>query len=475
MRLSQGYSFVSLLLPIKLSALVLLVFYWLVVPTAQAQTPTPAMNIKIYQDPMDDSVKVIGGMCQRQGEYPVLQPVPGTTAKAFSASLNQTFWADLVTDDHQVVLGHDSEATDYQVSVLLPTPAPGHVGPIYACSCPYSNGQDFVCEYSNITANEEVAVFVTDLTANEAWWQVYGGQVYAKYHIRSKIPTEACALSGTCIPSLLVASDGDNSVGFVTMGAGGLIETDRNGSDDFIHQVDDRSTAENAYATGLKQQQIDYAYYYQALKNHMAEFSSLSELQTLIAAQGSATEVMYYYTGGSPLVIDQTSASPVLTVTSGKRVTIFVPANLEFANSYGSATPQLTSVSEDSFLGFFVAGDVTITADVGYTDIDTDPVSAVANLTAVVVTDGQLLVASDNDPDVTDRKLIAEGTYVAWDKSDIGNGIVLRRNFDNSSDGKSLNSQYPSEVFRFKPSLSANYPTDLKITAQNWQEIAPQR
>ncbi len=440
-----------------------------------AQTPTPAIQIHLYQDPLDDTIQVVGGMCQRQGYLPTDQPVANTTARAFSASLDETFPAYSVSDQLKVVTGHDSGTSDYRVTVLLPTPAPGHIGPLYTCSCPYSSGQDYVCEYVGITANEAVNVFVTDINANEAWWQVYGGQIYAKYRIRSKIPVEACTMSGTCIASLLVAQNGSDSVGFVTVGAAGLVETDRNGSDDYIHQPSDRTTAANAYATGLKQQQIDYAYYYQALQSHMAEFANMGQLESFIASQADDTAAMYYYTGASPLIIDQSSAAIPLDITDGKQVTIFVPANLEFRHTYGSVAPQLTSVDNDSFLGFFVAGNVTIAAEVGYTDITTDPDTALANISAVVVADGQLTVASDNDSSVTDRKLIAEGSFVAWDKSEIGNGVVLRRNFDNSTDGKTLNSQYPSEVFRFRSAFMANYPSDLKITAQAWQEIAPQR
>ncbi len=443
-------------------------------PLVQAQTPTPVIQINLYNDPLDSTVT--GGMCQQFGAPPTAQDVVGTTASAFSASLNQTFPATSISDSVKVITNHDVSTDDYRVTVLLPTPAPAHSGPLYACSCPYSSGQDYVCEYAGIGANDTVNIFVTDLNANEAWWQVYGGQIYAKYKIRSKVPFDSCIASGTCIPSMMVGLSGTDSVGFATVGPAGIIESDRSGSDTHIHQTGDRTSADNGNATGMLTPQIDYAYYYQAYRNQLAEFGNLSELQSLIAAQGANSSQMYLYTGASPFILDESVAGTApITINSGKRVTLFIPADLEFRNTSLSATPQLTSVSNDAFLGIFTSGNVVVTADVGYSTISTDPATATANISAVLVTDGQLTISSDNDPDVTDRKFIGEGTFVAWDKSQVGNGIVLRRNFDNAVDGKTLNSQYSSEIFRFRPAFMANFPEMLKVSDKSWQEIAPHR
>jgi len=318
-------------------------------------------------------------------------------------------------------------------------------------------------------------MFLTDLNASESWWQVYGGQVFAKYKVRSKVPVDTCAISGTCIPSLLVAPNGPDSVGFVTVGATGSIETDREGSSSYIHQAGDRTTSSNGAGLGMQPQQVDYTYYYGELKSHMIDFTTIGQLQSLILAQPDDTHELYFYAGLNPFVLDQTGATPVLSIPATKQVSIFVPTNLEITNSNGTATPQITEVADGSFLGLFVAGNALIEESVGYSDHTIDRATALANLSMVLVTDGQIIVSSDNDADVTDRVLIAEGSYVAWDKSQIGNGVVLRRNLDNAIDGKTLNSLYPAEVFRFRPSFTADYPTVLKITDQNWQEVAPRR
>ncbi len=462
------------------SSLVLSVLFGLVFTISsaaplQAQTPTPAIQINLYQDPLDDSVQVLGGMCQRQGESPVDQPVVDSTATAYSASLNQTFTATSLSDSFKVVTEHNDTVDDYRVKLLLPTPAPGHTGPIYVCSCPYVYGQDYVCEYAGIVPDETVNMFLTDLNASESWWQVYGGQVFAKYKVRSKVPVDTCTMSGTCTPSLLVAPSGPDSVGFVTVGATGSIETDREGSSSYIHQTGDRTTSSNGAGLGMLPQRVDYTYYYGELKTHMIDFTTITELQSLISAQPDNTHELYFYTGLNPFVIDQTGASPVLSIPATKQVSIFVPTNLEITNSNGTATPQVTEVAEGGFLGIFVAGNAQIDASVGYSDHTIDRATALPNLSMVLVADGQIIVSSDGDADVTDRVLIAEGSYVAWDKSQVGNGVVLRRNLDNAVDGKVLNSLYPAEVFRFRPSFTADYPTELKITDQNWQEIAPRR
>lgn len=442
---------------------------------AHAQTPTPAIQIHLYQDPLDDSIQVIGGMCQRQGESPVDQPVVDSSATAYSASLNQTFAAASLSDSLKVVTEHNDTVDDYRVKLLLPTPAPGHTGPIYVCSCPYVYGQDYICEYAGINPTETVNMFLTDLNASESWWQVYGGQVFARYKVRSKVPADTCTMSGTCIPSLLVAPNGPDSVGFVTVGSTGSIETNREGSSSYIHQAGDRTTSSNGAGLGMLPQQVDYTYYYGELKTHMIDFTTIGELQSLITAQPDNTHELYFYDGINPFIIDQTSSSPVLSIPSTKQVSIFVPTNLEITNSNGTATPHITEVADGGFLGIFVAGNVLIDASVGYSDHTVDRATTQANLSMVLVSDGQIIVSSDGDSAVSDRVLIAEGSYVAWDKSQIGNGVVLRRNLDNAVDGKTLNSLYPAEVFRFRPSFTADYPTDLKITDQNWQEVAPRR
>lgn len=446
-----------------------------VASSVSAQTPTPAIQVHLYQDPLDDSVQVLGGMCQRQGQPPVDQPVIDSSATAYSASLNQTFAATSLSDSFKVITEHNDTVDDYRVKLLLPTPVPGHTGPIYVCSCPYVYGQDYVCEYAGIDPDETVNMFLTDLNASESWWQVYGGQVFAQYKVRSKVPVDTCTSSGTCVPSLMVAPSGPNTVGFVTVGSLGSIETDREGSSSYIHQTGDRTSSSNGAGLGMLPQQVDYTYYYGHLKSHMIDFSTHLELQNLIAVQADDTHELYYYTGTQPLVLDQTTASPVLNIPATKQVSIFVPANLEIRHSAGGAVSQITAVAEGGFLGIFTAGSVVIDDSVGYSDHTIDRATAPANLSMVLVADGQIIVASDGDAAITDRVLIAEGSYVAWDKSQIGNGIVLRRNLDNAIDGKTLNSLYPSEVFRFRPSFTANYPTDMKITDQNWQEVAPRR
>lgn len=440
-----------------------------------AQTPTPVIHINLYQDPLDESVQLIGGMCQRQGFLPVSQPVTDSTATAYSATLDQTYPATAISDSLQIITEHDDSVEDYHVKLLLPTPAPGHTGPIYVCSCPYVNGQDYVCEYAGIKPTEQVNVFLTDLNASEGWWQVYGGQVFAEYKVRSKVPVETCTTSGTCIPSLLVAPAGPNTVGFVTVGATGSIETNREGSSAYIHQTGDRTTSSNGAGLGLSPQQVDYTYYYGALKSQMIEFTTLAQLQSLIIAQPANTHELYLYAGASPFVIDQTTSSPVLSIPATKQVSIFVPANLEITNSHGTSTPVVTEVAEGGFLGVFVAGNAVINASVGYTDHTLDRLTTPANLSMVLVADGQIIVGGDGDNNLTDRIFIAEGSYVAWDKSQVGNGIVLHRNLDNEVEGKTLNSMYPVDVFRFRPSFTANYPTILKVTDQSWQEVAPRR
>jgi hypothetical protein len=425
----------------------------------------------IYTDPNDGTVVVSGGMCTKLGTAPVALALSNATINAQKSSSGITTAGSIVGSTYRISGGLVSGATDYQVTLTLPTPAPNStLG--YVCGCPVTSGSDYVCQYSGIAANGTPNFFVKESTLANAWWQTFGGSVYARDQIQTQIPVGTCDASGTCSSALIVGT-GANTSGFAVLGTGGVLKTTTDGSDAYVQSAGSRTTANGAYAIGVSPGQETYDYFTNRLSLTPTSVASLAELKAAILAQASDSTGIYSYTGGN-LLIDKDSAAIPLALTNNKRVVVFVPSNLEFSNSSLNASPVITDVPVGSFLMFVTQGNITIDQTVGYTSVSANPLTANANLAGVFVADGQIIIEGDGDAAVTDRKFIGAGTFVGWDQSGVGNGLELQRNFQNSL-GMVGNATNPAEAFVYRADFVTNYPTDLKVAHYNWQEIAPQR
>lgn len=441
------------------------------VPPTSTPTPTPQIVGTLYTDPNDGTVVVSGGMCTKLGSPPVATALANGTITAQKASSGITSVGTIVGSSYSIAGGLVSGATDYLVTLTLPTPAPASTTS-YVCGCPVTGGNDYVCQYSGIAADGTPNFFIRESSLANAWWQTFGGSVYARDQIQTQIPVGTCDASGTCTSALIVGT-GTNTSGFAVLGTGGVLKTTSDGSDAYVQSAGSRTTANGAYAVGVSPGNETYDYFLNRLSDAPTSVSSLAELKAAILGQASDSTGIYLYTGGN-LLIDKDSGAVPLALTSNKRVVVFVPENLEFSNSSLSASPVITDVPVGSFLMFITQGTITVDQTVGYTSAATNPLTAAANLAGIFVADGRIIIESDGDTAVADRKFIGAGTFVGWDQAGVGNGVELQRSFQNSL-GMGSNSTTPAEAFVYRPDFVTNYPSELKLAHYNWQEIAPQR
>jgi|GEM_PF-6990059 len=443
-------------------------------PTA-TPTPTPAIVGIIYEDPNDilNPVAIGGsGMCVKTGPPAATALVPNASVRADNGVLVSN--GVISGSNFNITSNLVGSASNYTLSLALPTPATGETS-FYVCSCPV-NGNDYLCSYYNVSGNERTATFfVKRNTSVESWWQTYGGNVYSKDAIETKIPVATCNLNpATCQSALIVGSV--NSAGFAVLGDGGVLKTDAEGSDAYVQSSGSRTTAIGAYAIGVDPGQEDYAFFLNNVGSQITNAASLAEIKTGITAMAADTIKFYAYTGGGDLVIDKNIGSVPLSISGNKRVIIFVPGNLSFTNTSGNTTPKLTDVPVGSVLMFIVQGNIIVDSSVGYTDTTTNPTTAQPNLTGIFVADGQIVIQSDGNLAVADRKFIGAGTFVGWGGAGSGNtnGIDLRRSFQDAT-GLAKNATNPAEAFVYRPDFLLNFPVELKTAYYNWAEIAPQR
>jgi hypothetical protein len=259
------------------------------------------------------------------------------------------------------------------------------------------------------------------------------------------------------------------------LGEGGILRTTTAGEATYVQSAGSRTSSDGGYATGVKPGHETYEFFRRSLEVTPTPFVSTTELQLKVNNLSPNRTGIFTYTGGGDLVIDKTNPSIPLVIPSNRRVVVFVPSNLKFVNSSSSSSSQITSVPTASFLMFVTQGNILIDPSVGYLSPTTVPNITNANLTGVFVADKQIIIQSDGDTTVADRKFIGAGTFVAWDLGQVGNGVQLQRNFADSSSGTAQNSTTPTEVFVYRPDFTVHFPIELKTAQFNWQETAPQR
>jgi len=129
---------------------------------------------------------------------------------------------------------------------------------------------------------------------------------------------------------------------------------------------------------------------------------------------------------------------------------IFIDGNLTISESI--------SVDPGGFLAFIVTGNITISPNVG----QADAASLEAAVEGIFIADGQIIIQSDGDNDIPDKKFVGEGSFIGW------SGVSLGRDYEGN-----LNNQNPVELFRFRPDFVINAPEAMKSSHYVWQEQAP--
>ncbi len=438
-------------------------------------TATPVIMGRIYDDPNDGSVGISGNICiKTSGPGPTPVVLTNASIQAVRSSTGVISTGLITGSTYTITSGLVATAGNgYDVLLTLPTPA-GTSTLNYVCGCPIEPGNDYLCRYSSISPNGSPNFFVKKTTLANAWWQTVGGSVYAKDAIQTQIPVSTCTPANNCTSALIVGT-GTNRAGFALLGTEGILKTTSTGEATYVQSAGSRTTADGAYATGVKPGTETFDYFQRNLSDQPVSFISLSDLQVRINALSADSTGIFLYTGSGDLIIDKMGPTPPVIIPAKRKVIVFALTNIQFNNSSGDASSQLTQVPVGSFLIFLTQGNISIDPSVGHTNPVTVPTITNANLTGVFVADQQIIIQGDGDTTLADRKFIGAGTFVGWDTSRVGNGVELQRNFANSTSGTAQNSITPAEVFVYRPDFVANFPTELKTAHFNWQERAPQK
>ncbi len=444
------------------------------IPTATpTPTPTPVIVGNIYYDNDDGTIQVVGGMCARIGLQPTPQVVPDANVSAIKASNGDISPGTILGATFTIVTNLVKGATDYRVQLALPTPAPGQAV-AYTCGCPVSGGQEYLCEYTGIAADSTVNFFVKENNLADPWWQAVGGNIFAKYQVRSKVPVATCDTDPNCDSGVITGPTNANFGGFIAVGETGSVSTTKDDSTAYVNAANTRTTSQGAFAVGAQQMVENYDTFYGNVSRQLTSVTSLNDLVTKISEQTTNTTGLYLYTSGD-LIIDKGGAAVPLAIPADKRVVVFVPGSIQITNSSGLDAPRIVTVANGGFLMFIVRSNITVAAEVGHISNAVVPTTSNSNIEGVYFANGQITVESDGSATTSDRKLIAAGTFVGLDTGNVGNGINLLRNYDDGGLGKTKNSVTPTEVFMFRPDFVDNYPVELKTASYNWKELAPQR
>ncbi len=351
---------------------------------------------------------------------------------------------------------------------------------LMVCACPSATDANnpYRCSYfSNSDDETGVDFYLKPYNETDAWFQTFGGNVFARNSISSIIPITSCLSSGTCTANLIDSINSNSlSSGFSLVSTSDntsiLTSDGLNQSRDYINSSD-RNTNQNSYATGSQISQYDYDYYYKKLAgdvNFNLTNTSI-DLDTLRADATWQSGTNIICTAGDLNLNDRQNWA----VNSGDNVIVLVNGNLNISDNSPTSDPyKLTSVAEGGFLAFIVNGNIVIDPSVGhYIDPKSPTIVAVtnenANLEGLFMADGILQIQGQSAPTIPDFKFIGAGTFIGWEN------VELNRDFDDGNRGKALNGSQAVENFLFRPDFVQNFPEELKVVSKNWHEQAPQR
>ena len=122
-----------------------------------------------------------------------------------------------------------------------------------------------------------------------------------------------------------------------------------------------------------------------------------------------------------------------------------------------------TEVEPGGFLMFVASGNIIFDPNLGHTD----PSDNSAVVEGIFVADEQIQLPSRGADNGGDLKFVGEGTFVGWQQ------IVIDRDYDDNGVRADYNHTYPVELFRYRPDLVANTPSELKRTRYTWLEVKP--
>ncbi len=338
-------------------------------------------------------------------------------------------------------------------NILTLTPGLSGGGTPYVCRCPGG------CQIGGIASPQDnVNFYLIDAAlSHSGWWQVMGANVYAGQTsglvLNTPVPVDFCAAAPDCTPAM-IASDAVgtlHSAGVAITGGGGVDTTAETG--DQTGYVTDRDSQTFVMGSSLGPLKENYAYFYRQYSmglNPDDDFaSSAGDAQK--PNQPPVNGRAYFHAG------DMIIQSP-WTVQAGEEIVIFVDGDLTLSDPTG--VEQLIQVEPGGFLAFIVSGNVTITANMGNTDVD----DTTANIEGVFIADGMLTVQSRGEAAGGDDRFVGAGTFVGW------GGVSLGRDFSDGAERRAENNTRPVELFVYRPDFVQNSPARFNRPRYVWQE-----
>ena len=451
-------------------------------PTGGTPTSTPTNTTSYINGSiqLDESANSSGAFCAQ--ETPSALDLSGLQISLTNPSSPSTVYP-ISVQNNQFSFNTTTAGGSYTLTLDLS----GQVGTNYVCSCPAATSlsNPYLCQYTGVTSpNYNVNFYLKEYSlSNESWFQVFGGNYFGQNGIASDVPYTFCATDGNCQAALSVpiaGSSNPNSSGFPIVSAASSTSVQSTDTEGYTHaylNLATRTSNTNAYAVNTDINPFSYTYFHKLVENNLQSIGTGEDLAPSLASWTSAAwwkadDVNYVKTNGN-LTIDETQG---FDLSSTQQLVVFVDGNLTLDDSnVGDTNRQITSVAVGGFLAFFVSGDITITADVGYELNPSAPsVPAVSNsnsnVEGVFVANNNLIIQSKTAAGGTlpDKKFIGAGTFVGW-----GN-IQLNRSFDDGALGPILNNNQAVENFIYRPDLLVNWPTKLKASTSNWREVDPQ-
>ena len=323
--------------------------------------------------------------------------------------------------------------------------------------------------------------------ANDAWWQLWGGNAYGKQGVSSTVPF-SCGSDPDCKRTMIANLAGISNSAGVPISQGAV--TEANGS--FYSENDiapgDGSVGNpkaNTISTGFTPPIENYSYFLNnvdiAIPATAANPSSITQISSNIS---SATEFQaafdsnYSVQGTDKVVWVPNSLTINLgnpsggkwSVPAGEKWIVFVPGNLTFTgptDHSAGAQETLIQVANGGFLAFIVQGDITFDENIGY-GFDDDTLLDTYNtpiVEGVFIASDELIIKSKGGSTPGDYKFVGAGTFVGW------TNVRLERDFDNGATRKQLHNNSPTELFIYRPDFMSNAPAFLYKPRMSWKEV----
>lgn len=300
------------------------------------------------------------------------------------------------------------------------------------------------------------------------YWQIQGGNLFSNgdttvllpdlsslgtsIHLADKYPNSALNISaGAAI-----------SNGLLSIGSGSLNDFSANFSGEKVEETSSSICSDYTFASFADS--LDLAHL-----TSQGPLSGTMIVQDFDNIYGSAVDrgdyKIFYRSDDLRLnigVLWEVNADPP---NNNKPTIVVVDGDLEVASIGG--LEQLIDLNPNTFLGFIVSGDIIFESSVGNNvssstippGIPDNELSNVEGLffsTGKPTGGGNVIVQSATLP-AEDKRFVGEGTFIGCAGVELQRALQINNN--------------KTEIFRFKPDLLLNVPTDLREAHISWQEI----